>query len=128
MAYYNFVLFATTKKDFNKIMDKQNKIPDNYLFNEAEIEEYKEDGIDCVYVDLGRVRYSKEYEEVQALEKSFSELQDGYVFCRLGEDPADIEFRKRTKLPELMKEFEFIKDIRDSLCKELDDEEEEEFE
>ena len=128
MAYYNFVLFATTKKDFNKIMDKQNKIPDNYLFNEAEIEEYKEDGIDCVYVDLGRVRYSKEYEEVQALEKSFSELQDGYVFCRLGEDPADIEFRKRTKLPELMKEFEFIKDIRDSLSKELNDEEEEEFE
>lgn len=124
MAYYNFVLFATTKKDFNKIMNEQNKIPYNYLFNEAEIEEYKENEIDCVYVYLGRVRYSKEYEEVQTLEKSFSELKDGYVFCRLGEDPGNIEFRKRTKLPELMKEFEFIKDIRDSLCEELDDEEE----
>ena len=124
MAYYNFVLFATTKKEFNKIKDAQNKIPDNYLFDEAETEEYKENGIDCVYVDLGRLRYSKEYEEVEALEKCFSESEDGYVFCRLGEDPCDIEFRKRTKLPELMKKFEFIKDIRDNLCEELDDEEE----
>ena len=128
MAYYNFVLFATTKKDFNKIMDEQNKIPDNYLFDEAEIEEYKENGIDCIYVDLGRLRYSKEYDEVEALEKSFSESEEGYVFCRLGEDPCDIEFRNRTKLPELMSKFEFIKELKDNLNKEFEEEEEEEFE
>ena len=46
----------------------------------------------------------------------------------MGEENGDIEFRKRTTLSELMKEFEFIKEIRDSLSKELNDEEEEEFE
>ena len=55
-------------------------------------------------------------------------LKDGYVFCRLGEEAGDIEFRNRTKLPELMKNFEFIKELNRSLNEELKEEEEEEFE
>ena len=50
------------------------------------------------------------------------------IFCRLGEESGDIEFRKRTKIPELMKEFQFIRDIRKKLNEELKEEEEEEFE
>ena len=44
------------------------------------------------------------------------------------EKSGDIEFRKRTKIPELMKEFQFIRDIRKKLNEELKEEEEEEFE
>ena len=61
-------------------------------------------------------------------EKIENELKDGYVFCRLGEETMDIEFKKRTKLPELMTKFEFIKDLSKNLNKELKKEEEEEFE
>lgn len=130
MGYYSYVSFATTKKDFNKIMNVQNKIPDNYLFNDSEIKDYNDNGIECTYVDLGQLKYYKEFEEIQALEKSLSKAKDGYVFCRLGEEPGDIEFRNRTKLPELMKEFDFIKELHENLNRELkqDEEEEEEFE
>ena len=124
MGYYSYVSFATTKKDFNKIMNVQNKIPDNYLFNDSEIKDYNDNGIECTYVDLGQLKYYKEFEEIQALEKSLSKAKDGYVFCRLGEEPADIEFRNRTKLPELMKEFDFIKELHEKLSKELGEEEE----
>ena len=58
------------------------------------------------------------------LEKSLEELEDGYIFLRLGEQFPDVDFRKRTKLPELMKEFEFLIDLRDSINKELEDDEE----
>lgn len=126
MGYYSYVSFATTKKDFNKIMNVQNKIPDNYLFNDSEIKDYNDNGIECTYVDLGQLKYYKEFEEIQALEKSLSKAKDGYVFCRLGEEPGDIEFRNRTKLPEIMKEFDFIKELQQNLNREL--EEEEEFE
>lgn len=70
----------------------------------------------------------KEFEEVQLLEKSLKGLKDGYVFCRLGEETMDIEFKKRTKLSELMTKFEFIKELSKSLNKELKKEEEEELE
>ena len=83
---------------------------------------------DCVFMYWDSLKYYKEFEEVQALEKSLSKLKDGYVFCRLGEESGDIEFRKRTKIPELMKEFQFIRDIRKKLNEELKEEEEEEFE
>ena len=59
------------------------------------------------------------------LEKSLKELKDGYVFCRFGEDSADIDFRNRTKLPELMKYFEFIREISKQQNEELKEEEEE---
>ena len=125
MGYYSYVSFATTKKEFNKIMNVQNKIPENNLFDESEIKDYNENGIDCTYVDLGYLKYYKEFKEIQALENSLSKAKDGYVFCRLGEEPGDIEFRNRTKLPELMKEFDFIKEIHENLSKELGEEEEE---
>ena len=128
MGYCSNVMIAVTKKDFKKIEDAQKKIPDNTLLDELEIENYKENDIDCVFAHFGYVKYYKEYEEVKVLEKTLSKLKDGYIFCRLGEESADIEFRNRTKLPELMKYFDFIIDIRDNLNRELKEEEEEEFE
>ena len=128
MGYYSNVMVAPTKDGYNKIVKDQNKISDNVLMDEAEIEEYEENDKKCVFIQFDSIKWYKEYMDIQAFEKSLSKLKDGYVFCRMGEENGDIEFRKRTTLSELMKEFEFIKEIRDSLSKELNDEEEEEFE
>ena len=121
MGYYSYVSFTTSKKDYNKILDAQNKIPKSRLFDEAEITDYKQNGLDCTHVDLGSIKYYKEFEEIKVLEKSLSKAKDGYVFCRLGEEPGDIEFRNRTKHPEFMKEFEFIRELQQNLNKELKD-------
>lgn len=125
MGYYSDVMIATTKRDYNKIVDEQNKISNNYLMANADIEEYKENNKDCVFFRFDYIKYYKEFEEIQALEKSLSKSKDGYVFCRFGEETGDIEFRNRTKLPELMKEFEFIREISQNLNNELEEEEEE---
>ena len=121
-------MIAVTKQDFKKIENEQKKIPDNVLLEELEVDNYKENDIECVFAHFGYIKYYKEYEEVQLLEKRLNKLKDGYVFCRLGEEAGDIEFRNRTKLPELMKNFEFIKELNRSLNEELKEEEEEEFE
>ena len=126
MGYYSNVMVATTKDGYNKIIKDQNKIPDNVLMDEAEIKEYEKNDRKCVFIQFDFIKWYNEYIDIQAFEKSLSKLKDGYVFCRMGEENGDIEFRKRTTLPELMKEFEFVKEIRDSLSKELNDEEEEE--
>lgn len=128
MGYCSNVMIAVTKQDFKKIENAQKKIPDNILLEDIEIDNYKENDIECVFAHFGYIKYYKEYEEVQVLEKSLNKLKDGYVFCRLGEEAGDIEFRNRTKLPELMKNFEFIREISRNLNKELKREEEEEFE
>lgn len=128
MGYCSNVMIAVTKQDFKKIENAQKKIPNNLLLEDIEIDNYKENDIECVFAHFGYIKYYKEYEEVQALEKSLNKLKDGYVFCRLGEEAGDIEFRNRTKLPELMKNFEFIREISRNLNKELKVEEEEEFE
>ncbi len=128
MGYYSNVMIAVTKQDFKKIENEQKKIPDNVLLEELEVDSYKENDIECVFAHFGYIKYYKEYEEVQLLEKRLNKLKDGYVFCRLGEEAGDIEFRNRTKLPELMKNFEFIKELNRSLNEELKEEEEEEFE
>lgn len=128
MGYCSNVMIAVTKQDFKKIENAQKKIPNNLLLEDIEIDNYKENDIECVFAHFGYIKYYKEYEEVQALEKSLNKLKDGYVFCRLGEEAGDIEFRNRTKLPELMKNFEFIREISRNLNKELKGEEEEEFE
>lgn len=128
MGYYSNVMIAVTKQDFKKIETAQKKIPDNYLLDELEIENYIENDKQCVFMQLGYIKYYKEYEEVKLLEKSLNKLKDGYVFCRLGEEAGDIEFRNRTKLPELMRNFEFIREINKNLNEELKEKEEEEFE
>lgn len=128
MSYFSNVMIAVTKQDFEKIENEQKKIPYNILLEDIKVENYKENNIECVFAHFGYIQYKKEFEEVQLLEKSLKELKDGYVFCRLGEETMDIEFKKRTKLSELMTEFEFIKEISKSLNKELKKEEEEEFE
>lgn len=128
MGYYSDVMISTTKKDYNKIVNVLSKLPDKYLIENIDAEEYKENNIECVFFRWDYIKYYKEFEDIQALEKSLSKAKDGYVFCRLGEENGDIEFRKRSKLPELMKEFDFIREINNSLNKELEEEEEEEFE
>ena len=128
MGYCSNVMIAVTKQDFKKIENAQKKIPNNLLLEDIEIDNYKENDIECVFAHFGYIKYYKEYEEVQALEKSLNKLKDGDVFCRLGEEAGDIEFRNRTKLSELMKNFEFIREISRNLNKELKTEEEEEFE
>lgn len=128
MSYFSNVMIAVTKQDFEKIEKEQKKIPYNILLEDIKVENYKENNIECVFAHFGYIQYKKEFEEVQLLEKSLKELKDGYVFCRLGEETMDIEFKKRTKLSELMTEFEFIKELSKSLNKELKKEEEEEFE
>ena len=127
MGYYSEVMIAVTKKDFKKVEDAQAKMTEN-LLDYVNKHDYKENNKDCVFMYWDSLKYYREFEEVQALEKSLSKLKDGYVFCRLGEESGDIEFRKRTKIPELMKEFQFIRDIRKKLNEELKEEEEEEFE
>lgn len=99
------------------------------MLENIEVDNYKENDIECVFAHFGYIQYKEEYEEVQLLEKNLSELKDGYVFLRLGEEFADVDFRNRTKLPELMKEFEFLRELRDGITEELKNEEEEdEFE
>ncbi len=129
MGYYSNVMIATTKNDFEKIKKSQEKCEFNILNTDAEISDYQENGKDCVFLRLYSIKYYKEFEEIQALEKSLNKLKNGYVFCRMGEENGDIEFRNRTKLSELMKEFEFIKELNKTLNEELkESEEEEEFE
>lgn len=128
MGYCSNVMIAVTKQDFKKIENEQKKIPDNVLLEDIEVENYKENNVECVFAHFGYIKYYKEYEEVQLLEKRLSKLKDGYVFCRLGEEAGDIDFRNRTKLSALMKNFEFIRDISKKLNEELKEEEEEEFE
>ena len=105
MSYFSNVMIAVTKKDFEKIENEQKKIPYNILLEDIEVENYKENNIECVFTHFGYIQYKKEFEETM-----------------------DIEFKKRTKLPELMTKFEFIKDLSKNLNKELKKEEEEEFE
>ena len=129
MGYYSNVMIATTKNDFEKIKKSQEKCEFNILNTDAEISDYQENGKDCVFLRLYSIKYYKEFEEIQALEKSLNKLKNGYVFCRMGEENGDIEFRNRAKLSELMKEFEFIKELNKTLNEELkESEEEEEFE
>ena len=120
MGYYSHVMIGVTKRDFNIIEKEQKKIPYNILLRDLEVSDYKENDIECVFAHFGCVKYDKEeYKEVQLLEESLEKLKDGYVFCRLGEEPMDIEFKNRTKMSELMKEFDFIKDLSKSLNEEL---------
>jgi hypothetical protein len=128
MGYYSEVMIAVTKKDFKKIEKEQIKIPDNYFWEELYKYDYNENNIDCVFMKWDYIKYYKEYEEIQALEKSLGKVKDGYIFCRFGEETGDIEFRKKSKIPELMKEFEFVKEMIIKLNKELKEEEEDEFE
>lgn len=125
MSCYSNVMIAVTKKDFEKIENEQKKIKNNILLEDIEVDNYKENDIECVFVHFGYIQYKKEFEEVELLEKNLSELKDGYVFLRLGEEFTDVDFRNRTKLPELMKEFEFLRELRDSITQELKEDEEE---
>ena len=97
MGYYSEVMIAVTKKDFKKIENEQIKIPDNYFWEELYKYDYNENNIDCVFMKWDYIKYYKEYEEIQALEKSLGKVKDGYIFCRFGEETGDIEFRKNQK-------------------------------
>lgn len=119
---------ATTKNGLKKITTGQEKIEGSDLMDLVEIKNYKKFDKDYALITWDSIKYYKEYKDIQELEKSLSKIKDGYVFCRLGEDNGDIDFRKKSKDPALMEHFDFVKDIRDKLNKEFEDEEEEEFE
>ena len=80
MGYYSDVMIATTKKDYNKIVNVLNKLPDKYLIENVDVEEYKENNIECVFFRFDYIKYYKEFEDIQTLEKSLSKAKDGYVF------------------------------------------------
>lgn len=119
------IMIATTKRDYLKIEKAQNKILNNEFFDYAEIEDYTKNGVECVLMEFYSIKYYRDFEEIDTLEKSLAKLKDGYVFYRIGGDRGEIEFRHRTKIPELMEHFDFILDIKQNLNKELGEEEEE---
>ncbi len=125
MGYYSDVMIATTKKDFEKIKKSQEKFEINIFDQDAEITDYIENEKDCVFLTLYSIKYYDQFEEIQALEKALEKAKDGYVFCRMGEENGDIEFRKRSDLPELMSRFDFIIELKKSLDEELGEEDEE---
>lgn len=59
MAYFSNVMIAVTKKDFETIKKEQMKIADNFLLEELDVEEYKENDIECVFAHFGYIRYEK---------------------------------------------------------------------
>mgnify|MGYP000673061532 FL=1 len=75
MGYYSEVMIAVTKKDFKKVEDAQAKMTEN-LLDYVNKHDYKENNKDCVFMYWDSLKYYKEFEEVQALEKSLSKLKD----------------------------------------------------
>ena len=71
MGYYSEVMIAVTKKDFKKVEDAQAKMTEN-LLDYVNKHDYKENNKDCVFMYWDSLKYYKEFEEVQALEKSAS--------------------------------------------------------
>lgn len=129
MGYYSAIMIATTKKGFEKIKKDQEKFQEESILNYFEIEEYEKNGKQYVFIETEEmIKYYKEYEEVKQLEKSLSKLKDGYVFCKLGEENGDIEFRNKAHNRDLLDKFDFIIDLKNQLNRELEEEEEEEFE
>lgn len=129
MGYYSGVMISVTKKGYEKIKKDQEKFADYELLKLFEISSFEKNGKSCILLETeDRIKYYKEYEDIEQLEKTLSKLKDGYVFARFGEDTLDVEFRNNAKVKELLEPFDFIKELSDNLNKELHKEEEEEFE
>lgn len=128
MGYYSDVKIAVTKKGYEKIKKDQEKFADYKLLDFFEVEEFAVNEKAFILLRTeDSIKYYKEYEDIEQLEKTLSKLKDGYVFARFGEERGDIEFRNKTKIEELLEPFEEIREIADNLHKEFEKEKEEEF-
>lgn len=129
MGYYSEVMISVTKKGYEKIKKDQEKFADYELLKLFEVSNFEKNGKDFILLRTEEtIKYYTEYEDIKQLEKTLSKLKDGYVFARFGEETLDVEFRNNAKIKELLEPFDFIKEFSNNLNKELNKEEEEEFE
>ena len=128
MGYCSTVMIAVTKKGYEKIKKDQEKFAEYELLKLFDISNFGKDNSLILMETEEMIKYYREYEDIQQLEKTLSKLKDGYVFARLGENNLDVEFKNNAKIRELLEPFDFIKELAFNLNKEFEKEEEEEFE
>ena len=129
MGYYSEVMISVTKKGYERIKKDQEKFADYELLNLFEVKNFEKNNKSFILLQTeDTIKYYPEFEDIKQLEKTLSNLKDGYVFVRLGEEYGDIEFRNNAKVKELLEPFDFIKKLAKDLNKELEKEDEEEFE
>lgn len=123
MGYYSDLRVAITKKDYIKMLEKDNqKNICKFILDKdnAYIKEYSENNVECVLLQQFNFKYYKEFEGIQLFEKYLSEVKNGYVFMRVGERWDDIEYRNTAKYKELEIPFKFINIIREENARKID--------
>ena len=128
MGYYSTVMIAVTKKGYEKIKKDQEKFAEYKLLDLFEISNFGKDKSFVLMETEESIKYYREYEDIQQLEKTLSKLKDGYVFAKFGEQLLDVEFKNNAKTKELLEPFDFVKELTDNLKKEFEKEEDEEYE
>lgn len=122
MGYYSDLRIAITKRDYLSMIEKNkvNSIDCSYLLlpDNARIKEFEKDGNNCILIQLDSLKYYKEFEEIQQLEKYLDKTKNGYVFLRIGTTWDDIEYRNTAKIKALEEPFKFIKQIEKKAIKE----------
>ena len=121
-------MITVTKKGYEKIKKDQEKFAEYKLLDLFDVSSFGKNNSLILIQTKETIKNYDECEDTQQLEKTLSELKDGYVFLRIGEDDLDIEFRNNAKIEELLKPFDFIKELADNLNKELKKKEEREEE
>lgn len=128
MGYYSTVMIAVTKKGYEKIKKDQEKFAEYKLLDLFEISNFGKDKSFVLMETEESIKYYREYEDIQQLEKTLSKLKDGYVFAKFGEQLLDVEFKNNAKIKELLEPFDFVKELTDNLKNEFEKEEDEEYE
>lgn len=128
MGYYSTVMIAVTKKGYEKIKKDQEKFAEYKLLDLFEISNFGKDKSFVLMETEESIKYYREYEDIQQLEKTLSKLKDGYVFAKFGEQLLDVEFKNNAKTKELLEPFDFVKELTDNLKNEFEKEEDEEYE
>ena len=119
MGYLNYLKIAVTKRDFRKLEDLQMKMKYDLLYD-ADIHEYKENNIECVFIELDCI---EDCAELDIFKENLNKLKDGYVLYRAGDLEWDEEFRNASELSELMKIFKLKKIINQEDMTQEDEEE-----
>lgn len=122
MGYYSDLRVAITKKDYIKMLEKDNqKNMCKFILDKdnAYIKEYSENNVECVLLQQFNFKYYKEFEDIKLFEKYLAEAKNGYVFMRIGEGWDDIEYRNTAKYKELEVPFKFINIIREENARKM---------
>lgn len=123
MGYHSDLRLSITKRDYLIMLEKDEKNSNSCaLFlnpDNARINGYKLNGVECIFIQQDSFKYYKEFEEIQLLEKYLSETKNGYVFFRIGGSWDDIEYRNTAKFKELEIPFKFIEKIEKKARKDL---------